>query len=306
MIRIGTLWEMTGCVRVITLIGAGGKTTSLQRLGREIQAAGYEAVLTTTTKVWPLADIVAWKNPTEPPPNTPYDLGKHAHLLSDDDYASSTNSSNVYDLINPAIWFWYAREEQESGKWVGPKLESVDKAVNNTGAVPIYLYGNGTRLNHVSGRDLGRKAYLPGSRLWVIEGDGAKERGLKCWAEHEPQIPSTTECAILVIDGTLWGRKLSGTEIHRPECCQALNGRVWDKGVLWEYLFGSPAFSANYTKMQWVVFFNDKGVGEMTDIEELLPNDDVRDLYSLREKPLHLRLAAGNGRAGEIRSVDVW
>ena len=280
LIRIGTLWEMTGCARVITLIGAGGKTTSLQRLGREIQAAGYEAMLTTTTKVWPLADIAAWKNPTEPPPNKPYDLGKHAHLLSDDDYASSSNSSNVADLSNPAIWFWYAREEQESGKWVGPKLESVDKAVDNTG--------------------------LPGSRLWVIEGDGAKERGLKCWAEHEPQIPSTTECAILVIDGTLWGRKLSGTEIHRPECCQALNGRVWDKGVLWEYLFGSPAFSANYTKMQWVVFFNDKGVGEMTDIEELLPNDDVRDLYSLREKPLHLRLAAGNGRAGEIRSVDVW
>lgn len=38
-IKYGGLWEMTGQAKVVTFIGAGGKTTCVKQLSAEIQAA---------------------------------------------------------------------------------------------------------------------------------------------------------------------------------------------------------------------------------------------------------------------------
>ncbi|MBI2917140.1 MAG: putative selenium-dependent hydroxylase accessory protein YqeC [Chloroflexi bacterium] len=37
---------------VVALVGGGGKTSAMYRLARELAAAGYRGVVTTTTKVW--------------------------------------------------------------------------------------------------------------------------------------------------------------------------------------------------------------------------------------------------------------
>lgn len=249
----GSLWEMTEHARVITLIGAGGKTTSLQRMGQEIQAAGLEAVLTTTTKVWPFQDARVWRNPYIPPPS----------------------------IHTPGIWFWYASEEHESGKWRGPEIGILD---------------------HVLSDSIEEKNI----RVWVIEGDGAKEKSLKFWAEHEPQIPSHTDCSILVVDGSVWGNRLSDVDIHRPEYGRAFSGRVFDAEFLWEYLLASPVFSPGYTQMQWVVVLNEKGLGELADVEGLSLDKHGHELLSSKIRPRHLRLAAGDCRAGEMRWVELW
>lgn len=256
----GSLWEMTEHARVITLIGAGGKTTSLQRLGQEIQAAGLEAVLTTTTKVWPFQDARVWINPCLPPPS----------------------------IHSSGIWFWYASEEPESGKWRGPEFGIVDQALSN-----IMLHEGGSRNKN-------------SSRVWVIEGDGAKEKSLKFWAEHEPQIPSYTECSILVVDGSLWGKRFSDIDIHRSEYGRAFIGRVFDAECLWEYLLASPVFFPGYTQMQWVVVLNEKGLGVLADVEGLGLNGHKLELYQRQIRPRHLRLAAGDCRAGEMRWVELW
>ncbi|MDP4159466.1 MAG: selenium cofactor biosynthesis protein YqeC [Bacillota bacterium] len=96
----GGLWDMAGRVRVTTFIGAGGKTTCLKAMTREFGLAGLQVIATTTTKVYPEADMKIWKNPYSPPP--------------DEDNA----------------WFWYAKiEASNSGKWLGPALNVVDDAI---------------------------------------------------------------------------------------------------------------------------------------------------------------------------------
>ncbi|WP_206811698.1 selenium cofactor biosynthesis protein YqeC [Paradesulfitobacterium ferrireducens] len=260
MIRRGSLWEMTGHARVITLIGAGGKTTSLQRLGHEIQTSGQEAVLTTTTKVWPFLEADVWRSPDLPPPRV--------------------NSTG--------LWFWYAQEETESGKWLGPEIGIIDQALSD-----FLLYEGGSRDKN-------------SSRVWVIEGDGAKEKSLKFWAGHEPQIPSRTECAILVMDGSLWGKRLSAAEMHRPEYGRAFQGRVFAAEFIREYLLTSPAFSPGYAHMSWVIVLNEKGLGELVGLGDLIENENITGLYQAHQRPGHLRLAAGDCRSGEMRWAELW
>ncbi len=90
---------MTGRAQVTTFIGAGGKTTCLQAITREINSAGLRVIATTTTKVYPEQHMKVWKNSGPPP----YDLGDAC--------------------------FWYVSREAESGKWIGPPPKAVDDAI---------------------------------------------------------------------------------------------------------------------------------------------------------------------------------
>ncbi|AET67038.1 putative selenium-dependent hydroxylase accessory protein YqeC [Desulfosporosinus orientis DSM 765] len=94
----GSLWDMTHRLWVTTFIGAGGKTTCLQTLTHDMEAAGLEVVATTTTKVHPELTMDAWRNLYPPPQKR-------------------------------GAWFWYDGVEDSSGKWRGPSALSVDKAI---------------------------------------------------------------------------------------------------------------------------------------------------------------------------------
>lgn len=92
----GTLWEMTGLAREITVIGAGEKTTTLIRLAEEISASGHSVVMTTTTKVYPTIMGVPWRNSKLPPP------------------------------MGVDLSFWYVKSEEDTGKLIGPARSLVD------------------------------------------------------------------------------------------------------------------------------------------------------------------------------------
>jgi len=96
----GSLWDMTGRAKVITFIGAGGKTTCLRSITQEINASGRRVIATTSTKVFPEKTLQSWENPCCPPPKEQI-----------------------------AACFWYAKGEEKSGKWVGPSLEVMDEAI---------------------------------------------------------------------------------------------------------------------------------------------------------------------------------
>lgn len=96
----GSLWDMTGRARITTLIGAGGKTTSLGCIAKEISSYGEPVVLTTTTKVYPFAGLSSWLSQKNSPP---------------------------VDFSYPC--FWYAADDLANGKWVGPSTEVVDREI---------------------------------------------------------------------------------------------------------------------------------------------------------------------------------
>lgn len=263
---IVTLWEMTGYADAIVFIGAGGKTTALQVMAKEINAEGKKVIGTTTTKVYPMTAPFwnPWKHSDSPP---------------------------TVGIKSPCFWY----EEKVENKWLGPSLEKVDQAL---------------------------KERITGNTIWVIEGDGAREKLLKCWGEHEPQIPSQSQCAILVVSGALWGKILTAEEVHRLEKYPELLGMPWTPERAAEYILNSPVFKGEYQGFSWVVLFNtfneavDDKV-EKNEVEHRLYSWDKceKTIQSIlinthninnRKKPRHLRLAAGDVKKGILTCYDLW
>ncbi|AFM41031.1 putative selenium-dependent hydroxylase accessory protein YqeC [Desulfosporosinus acidiphilus SJ4] len=283
----GSLWEMTKQARVITLIGAGGKTTCLQTLTQEIHAAGFPVIATTTTKVYPERHLKPWLHSMPPP------------------FASKT------------AYFWYSGAEERSGKWLGHSLSAVDDAVLGDVDGPI-THSN----DH------------PGRRHWIIEGDGARERRLKCWAGHEPQIPLQSDCGVLVVDGRLWGQELKPEDVHRAECCPDLFNNQWTEESAWRYFRKSPVFYPQYQHLAWVILLNihdqpdpikiksfeesifpemenQAGLPELKDLVVLLEalyRRGVEEVFSKapETKPRSLRIAAGDAKGGKLLWFDLW
>ena len=186
-------------------------------------------------------------------------------------------------------WFWHAHAEVESGKWVGPSLKVVDQILAED---------------------------PPLERFWVVEGDGARERMLKCWGPHEPQIPARSDCVVLVLDGSLWGRDLQADQVHRPEHCLELIGRVWKAESAWSYFLKSPVFALQYQQMSWVILLNCHG-GNVENEDMVKPMELLRDLrhrwaefeqksVDPKNRPRHLRIAAGDAKEGKLQWYDLW
>ena len=58
----------------------------------------------------------------------------------------------------------------------------------------------------------------------LIEADGARQKPLKAWAEHEPPIPSFVEQVLQVAGLTSLGKLLNDENVHRPELFSKLSG----------------------------------------------------------------------------------
>jgi molybdenum cofactor cytidylyltransferase len=58
----------------------------------------------------------------------------------------------------------------------------------------------------------------------LIEADGAREKPLKAWAEHEPPIPTFVDQVVQVVGLTGLGKTLSNEYIHRPELFSKRSG----------------------------------------------------------------------------------
>ena len=182
-------------------------------------------------------------------------------------------------------FFWYVDTEEESGKWMGPPLKAVDDAILED-------------FNSSSTK-----------RFWVIEGDGARGLKLKCWEPHEPQIPRRTDCAVLVLDGGLWGKILQAEHVHRSAGCLDFLGHIWNAEQAWRYFLRSPVFAPQYGQMSWVILLNAKA-----------SIDSDKSLFELNQRwakiqragkdlgcrPNHLRIAAGDAKEGKLEWFDLW
>ncbi|SPF53111.1 conserved hypothetical protein [Candidatus Desulfosporosinus infrequens] len=291
----GSLWGMTKCVQVITFIGAGGKTTCLRALTQEIVSAGQRVIATTTTKVFPEETMNSWRNPNPPP------------------------------FEQEGACFWYVNVIEENGKWIGPRLKAVDKAIGraradlNVGIQELLLnVSASTNVNTSKSMSMRGQRTVPELHdlYWVVEGDGARGLKLKCWESHEPQIPQLSDCVVLVLDGGLWGRVLLAEQVHRPAGCLDLIGQVWNAEKAWRYFLRSPLFAPQYGHMSWVILLNiqsrNSDNGDL--VKTLEPLHDLkhrwaeieREVRDQEYRPKHLRIAAGDAKEGKLLWFDLW
>ncbi|KJR48883.1 Accessory protein YqeC in selenium-dependent molybdenum hydroxylase maturation [Desulfosporosinus sp. I2] len=285
----GGLWDMTRRVQVVTFIGAGGKTTCLHSITQELESFGKQVIATTTTKVFPEEHMTAW--------------------ISDDVPKSQDKAC-----------FWYAKVEDKSGKWIGPTVNAVDTAISDD--LLSFKCQDNQESEQTKKSRYASSGTVPNLHTlhWVIEGDGARGLQLKCWESHEPQIPLQSNCAVLVLDRGLWGNVLQPNQVHRPQRCSDLLGRVWNAESSWHYFLGSPVFSTLYRDFAWVILLN--GPGEIIKTVNPMINQSSKDINILKElsqkwaeiqagannlnRPTHLRLAVGDAKEGVIQWCDLW
>lgn len=187
--------------------------------------------------------------------------------------------------------FWFAESDFSSGKWVGPQIQIVDAAIN----IEKEKYNTNKCRDH---------------RYWVIEGDGARGKKIKCWAAHEPQVPLNTECGVLIVHGGLLGTVLKDKDIHRRELCSSLAGTEFNAKKAWDYFLNSPVFYPSYKHMSWVILFSEFQTGKNSPVPlDELAQEGERLLSQVKDslnKPIHLRLGAGNPKGGKFRWYDLW
>jgi probable selenium-dependent hydroxylase accessory protein YqeC len=175
---------------VIALVGAGGKTMTMVRLGAELAAAGLGVVATTTTHIYP------------PQP------GETDHLVLAPERAMLRDA--VAGVMGPRRRVTAA---------LGAEMVSTTPSTSppSTGARTAKLRG----LPPAWVADL---RDLPGVDVVLVEADGAKLRHIKAPAHHEPALPASTTLLLAVVSAAALGAPLDERIAHRPERVAAVTG----------------------------------------------------------------------------------
>ena len=179
---------------VVTLVGAGGKTSALFRLAEEAVAGGRRVVTTTTTHIFAAqAEQAPVRLEVKPDRTDAVDwaaleaqLAQHGHCLI----------------------------------WSPSSVRSAEAGGKPTAASPTGSKRQGLPPEVVDA--LAARAGDLGISLIAIEGDGSRRRPVKAPASHEPVIPDCTTHLVAVagLDGL--GLPLDEPYVHRPEQVRAL------------------------------------------------------------------------------------
>ncbi len=176
---------------VVSIVGAGGKTTLAMRLMAELAAAGQAVVFTTTTKI------------LEP-------------VLADDErLVLSDRADTVLQLVP---------------EWLASYRKIFLAAARLAESTPVPAdYPFPVRPHKLQGvpPDMvdALAAALPAVVI-VNEADGARHRWLKAPAGHEPVVPGATTLLVPVANLAVLGRPLDEASVFRPERVAALSGTV--------------------------------------------------------------------------------
>jgi probable selenium-dependent hydroxylase accessory protein YqeC len=172
---------------VVSIVGAGGKTTVLFELGEHLANRGPDILLTTTTNIFdPRGD-----------PGRRFD-----QVLLEADLAEPFEEPGEI----PAC-----RDHGPSPKRRGRLIVLGSREVPATGKLQGIHPSWMARLS----RDW---AYV------LVEADGAKRRSIKAPGDHEPVVPPSTGAVIGVVGLDCLGRPMDGATVHRPERFQAVTG----------------------------------------------------------------------------------
>lgn len=175
--------------KVIGVIGAGGKTTFVFRLGNELAASGENVLITTTThmrcpgeqdvdklifldNLFEIEEIQKSRN---------QDRGKIAgsELLSKLPGSMFSSDSNPHR-------FFLAEKKIENGK-----VRGVNKGI----------------VNHLKSIDAFRAV--------IVEADGAARKPIKSYERYEPVLPSSTDLVVVVVGIDALYAEFNEENVHR-------------------------------------------------------------------------------------------
>lgn len=207
--------------RVVTLIGAGGKTTTMYFLARKMAKAGKRVLVTTTTKIFYLDEDEARFVQAEDYELWVQRLRERMEVLAEDettgelvgsvDQSFTSNLGDALDASQPEL----GNSDREQG------------CPDDAHFGKFLVAGKGVCDGKVIGVDpewVDRLAAEGIFDLILVEGDGAAQKALKAPAEYEPVIPASTTLLLPVMGLSVFGKPLSGEIVHRPERFSEVTG----------------------------------------------------------------------------------
>lgn len=219
---------------IVSIVGAGGKTTLMFQLAQELKDKG-RVLVTTTTKIY-VPDkrqfdyLVIGEDSKKFPCGQ--DILEKKHCISGEALGNSP-----FTTKNNEIYPWFSR------------ITTINKG--------IWVYGEGinedNKLTSVGDNEL--RKIIEAFHYVLIEADGSKGKPLKGWRDDEPVISEFTTCTIGVLSGQTLGMNINEKNVHRLENFPGkLEGIVSEEDLI-EVIF-NPKGMFNNVKGNKVLFIN--------------------------------------------------
>lgn len=255
----------------IALIGAGGKTTTMFQLARQLP---QPVILTATSHlgVWQLAQA--------------------------DHHIIATSSAVRTELARhtQGVILVTGEVDGDRTKPIAPHILDELKQYCETHSFPL-----------------------------LIEADGARQKPLKAWAEHEPPIPPFVDLVIHVVGLRGLGKPLDGQTVHRPEVFAQLGqiemGQIISPSALTRVLMHPQGAVRNIpTEARRLLLFNQADTPELQSMArsmaaELLSSYHAVVIASLQQSTVlavHesvagiILAAGGSTRYGQPKQLLDW
>jgi len=258
---------------VIAFIGAGGKTTALFQLAREL--GRHSSVVVTAS-----SHLGMWQIPLADKHIAAESVAALDELRNTADGVTLVTGTLNGDRTEPL--------DDESLRWLNEFCRSR--------SIPL-----------------------------LIEADGARQKPLKAWANHEPPIPPFVDLVVQVAGLTGIGKPLNPEYIHRPEIFSELSdlkmGEVVTPDVLAHLLTHPDGGQKNIPAMaRKVVLLNQADTAELQGValgmvRGLLSSFDsviiaslqVETIFAVHEPVAGIILAAGEStRYGQPKQLLDW
>jgi probable selenium-dependent hydroxylase accessory protein YqeC len=213
---------------VMALVGAGGKTTTMVRLGSELAATGMSVVLTTTTHIClPRPQetdhlvVMTERQALLAAVAQVVRRGQRVTVAADCLPPSAAGRSSLRRATEaPVEHAGHLFAAMPADLPVEP--ESCQPCVAHQPAHPAGRPG--AKLRGIPPTWIADLRDLPGVDAVLVEADGAKMRQVKAPAAHEPALPPCTTLLLAVASATALGQPLDDHIAHRPERIAAVTG----------------------------------------------------------------------------------
>ena len=170
---------------VVAFVGAGGKSSAMMRLARELRELGKSVLVTTTTAIFY-------------PEESQYDF-----IFNSEE--SATGSPTLLEKMEAT----FLAERPQGGSITIWGLHKTD----------------GGKLKGVGGPQVDALAERHIFDVILVEADGARGKSIKCPESYEPVVPSSSTLVVGLVGIDCHGQPIDEQRVHRPDRLAALAGR---------------------------------------------------------------------------------